>query len=209
MTTNLTGVDTFHTVVAGPATGEDITGASVCDPAQLLLNNTTWLKNRVAGRYLLAESTQARAAVTDAPSLAFDMKAITTWTPISGVTSTSTIAVQQYDIVRVSLACHANSTRAGAGYLGFRVKLAYTISGAPATANVFTRRWLGAAGPHTIHLQPISLFVEAGLVLAGTEGTVTASLECTNTTAPGGADDINIMNPWQINMSILRLVPVP
>lgn len=206
--TDFTGSDTWRTTITGPSTAEAVTAASVCDMGVLQADREVWLYNRVVGRSTAVEIDASPEGTSEAPADIFDLKAITSWTTVSTVTHTTTAAAQPGDIIRGTIVCHVRSTRIRAGYVGLRPRVTVDVDGSPAIATAFRRRFLGAAGAHTIHTTPVSLEFLA-LMPALTDGVVTVDLQAICTTLPDVSDDIYIQSPWEVFVEILRPVAAP
>lgn len=209
MGTTFTGSDSFPAAISGPVATEAITGISVTDGDTLLADRTIWLKNRVVGRSTQIDYAVAKSTVNDTgPADIVDMKAITSWTDVSGVTVASTLAVAASDIVIVSCLAHVRHKRTTAGFLGLRIKLTYSLAGVPTSAVANARRWIGDSAATDLPYVPVELTLVAPIAPTA-NSTITAQLQAICTAAGGGGDSLFVADPWAMSLRVLRPVAAP
>lgn len=195
----------YPAAISGPEPGDTVTAESVTDGDTLLADRTEWLREAVDGRGIVIECTRARSTPDDdGPDNLQDMKAITTWTNIPGVTCTTTEDVADGDQVIVTIHCHVRHKRSDAGVMGLRLVINYELSGTPTDAVTWTRRWVGdpAAASDLCYI-PIEIMVRT--VIAPTAGgTLTARLQGILSDAGNSGDDIYVAAPWEITITTIR-----
>ena len=206
MTTDFTGSDSFPELINGPEPGGSVAALAVCDPVQQVASRTIWLRNRIVDRASLLEAVKDSSTFpSTGPTTLQDMKAITSWTDIAGLTLSSTSEVAEGDIVQVRALIHVRHKRATAGFLGARLTITYDVSGSPVTATANVPHWIGDGAASDVAYLPVSLSLSLPIA-ALASGVVTAKVQGIVTAAGDAGDDLYIANPWCMWLQILRPV---
>lgn len=191
MTTDFTGDDTWHETITGPADLEAMTGDSVSDMGVLLADRTIWLKNRVAGRYIVMAESQVTADVPGTTLL--NAAALTTYTDVPTVTVNMSSCIDTDILVARLVIAAATEMESVASAL--RVRLACSAGSQVSQGAIVSSEAAAYQTIHVAHRFPIGL-----------SATVTVKAQACVLTA---ATTANVLNSFALQVTHLRLVPTP
>jgi hypothetical protein len=198
----------YPAAISGPAPGDAVTAISVTDGDTLLADRTEWLRDQIDGRGVLIDTTVARSAVLDTGVISLqDMKSVTTWTDIPGVTATGGVTIENGDKFLVSIVCHVRHKVEDPVQTLLRAVGTYSLGGGAGDVSACTRRVVGhPTAAVDMGFAPVEFQTVIAIPSVGTvAGAFSARLQGMLTTAAlGGSDEIVIASPWEIRLLHFR-----